>query len=84
MKRILSVILIVLFSQLQIVGIANAGALEQSDLKVIVNSGDVQGGVGSLGDILSPKGGTAIGGMIEALNQTIEDLIKRIEELENK
>jgi len=54
----------------QAVGIETAKALEKSDLKVIVNSGDVQSGVSNMMDLFSPKGGTAIGGMLEALKQT--------------
>ena len=54
----------------QEVGIANAVAIEQSDTKIIVNSGDVSTGVSGLADLFSSKGGTAIGGMIEALSQT--------------
>jgi len=54
----------------QAVGIAQAEALAKGDLKVIANSGDVSGGVKSLMDLFTTKGGTNIGGMIEALKQT--------------
>lgn len=51
------------------VGVANAEALKAADIKVIANGGTIQNGVGSISDILSSKGGTAIGGMISALAQ---------------
>ena len=54
----------------QAVGVEQARALEKSDLKVIVNSGDVQTGVNGIMDIFTPKGGTAVGGALEALAQT--------------
>jgi flotillin len=54
----------------QFVGIEMAKALGQSDLKIIANSGDIGGGVKNLVDLLSPQGGTAIGGMLEALKNT--------------
>lgn len=54
----------------QAVGIAQAEALKDADLKVIANSGSVNGGVNSLLDTLSPNGGTQVGGMLEALANT--------------
>lgn len=54
----------------QAVGIEMAGAMAKADLKVIANSGSVQNGVASLGDIFTPAGGTSIAGMLEALSQT--------------
>lgn len=54
----------------QAVGIEQAKALVASDLKVIVNSGDVQSGVSSIGDLLSAKGGTGLGASLEALANT--------------
>lgn len=54
----------------QDVGGKMAGALAQADLKVIANTGDVQKGVSSLGDLLTPAGGTNLSGMLEALAQT--------------
>lgn len=56
----------------QAVGMAMAKALEGADLKVIANSGDVQSGVASLGDLLSTNGGTKLTGMLAALGQTPE------------
>lgn len=52
------------------VGKEMAGAMKEADLKVIANSGSVQNGVASLGDIFTPAGGTSIAGMLEALAQT--------------
>lgn len=54
----------------QAVGLAQAEALKESDLKIIANSGNVAGGVTSLLDTLSPNGGTQVGGMLEALANT--------------
>lgn len=54
------------------VGIEMAKALQTADLKVIANSGDVQTGVASLGDILSTNGGMKLTGMLSALGQTEE------------
>ena len=54
----------------QAVGIEQAKALASTEAKVIVNSGDVSSGMSSLMDIFSPKGGTAIGGALEALANT--------------
>jgi len=52
------------------VGKEMAAALKAADLKVIANSGTISNGVASLGDIISPAGGTSIAGMLEALSQT--------------
>ena len=52
------------------VGKEMAAAMAKADLKVIANSGSVQGGVGGLADVFTPTGGTSIAGMLEALNQT--------------
>lgn len=54
----------------QAVGIAQASALEKADIKVISNSGDPVSGVTNVMDLFSSKGGTAVGGMLEALAQT--------------
>ncbi len=54
----------------QAVGVEMAAAMAKADLKVIANSGSVQNGVASLGDIFTPAGGTSIAGMLEALSQT--------------
>lgn len=64
----------------QAVGIEQAKSLAHADIKVIANSGDVSSGISSLGDIISSKGGTKIGAMLEALNQSPvgQDLITKI------
>lgn len=54
------------------VGMETAKALGAADLKIIANAGDVMGGVGKLGDVLSTGGGTNFGGMLAALAQTEE------------
>jgi len=40
---------------------------------VIANSGDMQHGVASVGDMFTPAGGTRLTGMLAALGQTKED-----------
>lgn len=52
------------------IGIENAKALEAADLKIIVNSGEVTGGVQSLSEVLTSKGGVALGSMLEGLSNT--------------
>lgn len=54
----------------EVIGKEMAGAMKEAELKVIANSGSVQNGVASLGDIFTPSGGTSIAGMLEALAQT--------------
>lgn len=54
----------------QVVGIAQAEALKDADLKVIANAGDVVSGVGGLMGLLTPKAGTQLGAMVEAFAQT--------------
>lgn len=56
----------------QAVGTEMAKAIGEADLKVIANSGDMQSGVASIGDIFSPKGGTSLTGMLSALAATEE------------
>lgn len=53
------------------VGKAQAAALEKADIKVIANTGgDVGSGINSLGDLLTAKGGTQIGTMLQGLANT--------------
>lgn len=52
------------------IGIANAGALEKADIKVIANTGDAGAGIASLGELFTAKGGTHVGAMLEAIQQT--------------
>jgi flotillin len=54
----------------QTIGVAQAAALEKADIKIIANSGDVSTGISKVGDIISAKGGTNIGAMLEGLAQT--------------
>lgn len=54
------------------VGKEMAQAMAKADLKVIANAGDIQSGVGKLGDMFTPFGGTNIAGMLSALTQTDE------------
>jgi flotillin len=54
----------------QAIGIEQAKALKDADLKVIANGGDVVSGINKLTDVFSAKGGTEIGGMLEAVAQS--------------
>ena len=51
---------------------AMAKALQNADLKILANSGDVQSGMNKFSDILSAKGGSQINGLLESLKQTEE------------
>lgn len=53
------------------IGTANAAALEKADVKLIANTGsNVSNGITGIADLLSPKGGQAMGGMLEGLIQS--------------
>ena len=52
------------------VGVKQAEALMQANIKVIANSGDINQGFKSISDVLSSKGGTAIGALLEGMNNT--------------
>ncbi len=57
----------------QTVGVAQATNLGKADIKIIANTGSEAGvseGIKSVGDFFSPKGGTAVGGMLEAFANT--------------
>jgi len=60
----------------EVVGIAQQEALGSSlssaDLKVLVNSGDVNTGISGFADLLSSKGGSQMNGVVEALKHTPE------------
>ena len=56
----------------QAVGIESAKALASADLKVIANSGEVTSGINSLLDVFSAKGGTQLGAMLSAIQNTPE------------
>jgi len=62
------------------VGVEQAKAIANADIKVIANTGDAVQGVSDAMGLVSPKGGTAIGGMLEALKNTPEGaaLLERI------
>jgi flotillin len=49
-----------------------ANALNGADLKLLVNSGNVNSGLSSFSDILSSKGASAANGLLEGLKQTPE------------
>jgi flotillin len=56
----------------QVVGVEMAKAMQNAELKVIANGGDMQQGIGKLGDMFTPAGGTKLSGMLAALGQTEE------------
>jgi len=49
-----------------------AKALSAADLKLLINSGDVQSGIGKLSDLFTSKGASQINGLLEGLKQTEE------------
>ena len=55
-----------------LVGTEQAKAIGNADIKVIANTGDAVGGISNAMGLISPKGGTAIGGMLEGLKNTPE------------
>lgn len=64
----------------QAVGTAQAEALKAANIKVIANSGNVSSGINSLTDLISSKGGTELGAMIEgfANTETGEKIIEKV------
>lgn len=54
----------------QAVGIEQAHALQEADVKVIANTGNAIDGVTNVMDLFTSKGGTQIGAALEALAQT--------------
>lgn len=52
------------------VGTEQAKALQSADIKVIANTGKPTEGVSNVMDLFSTKGGTDLGGMVEAFGQT--------------
>lgn len=54
----------------QAVGVAQAAALVDADIKVIANTGDVSSGIDSLKGLFSAKGGTSLAAMAEAFVQS--------------
>jgi flotillin len=53
----------------EVVGIEKAKALQAADIKVIANTGKADDGINKVMDLFSSKGGTSLGGMIEAFKQ---------------
>ena len=62
------------------VGVEQAKAIAGADIKVIANTGEPVQGVSDAMALISPRGGTSIGGMLEALRNTPEGaaLLERI------
>ncbi len=56
----------------QIIGVAQAQALQKADVKIIANTGNASDGLNNVGDILSSLGGQKIGSMLEGLKNTPE------------
>ncbi|NBV05847.1 MAG: hypothetical protein EBS06_01245 [Proteobacteria bacterium] len=54
----------------QAIGIEQAKALKDADLKIIANGGDVVSGINKVTDIFSSKGGTSLGSMLEGFVQS--------------
>lgn len=54
----------------QAVGIAQAGALQKSDIKVIANTGNVTEGINGIGQLFTAKGGTGMAAALEGLAQS--------------
>jgi len=64
----------------EVVGVEQAKALQAAGIKVIANTGDINTGVSKVMDLFSPKGGTAVGGALEAFANTEqgEALMKKL------
>jgi flotillin len=54
----------------QAVGIAQASALQKSDIKVIANTGNVTEGISGIGQLFTAKGGTGMAAALEGLAQS--------------
>jgi flotillin len=52
------------------IGIAQADTLKAAHVKIIANAGSVDGGLKSVGELFSAKGGTQVGAMLEGLANT--------------
>lgn len=74
----------------QVIGVSQAEnmgtALAQAELKLLINSGDVNSGIGKLSDVFTSKGGSQINGLLEALKQTEEGrgILSLIEKFKGK
>jgi flotillin len=68
------------------VGIEQAKNLGRADIKIIANAGDAGQGLVSAAQVLTPKGGTLLAGMVEAFTQSdtgkaiIDKIVKPKEE----
>lgn len=62
------------------IGIEQAKALHQADVKVISNAGNVSEGVTGVMDLFTSKGGTSLAGMLEGLAQSDlgKDVISKV------
>jgi flotillin len=54
----------------QIIGVEQAKAIKDADIKIIANGGSVEQGVNKIGDILSARGGLQLSSALESFNQT--------------
>jgi flotillin len=54
----------------QVIGTAQAQALQNAEVKVIANANDASSGLSGVGELLSSKGGTALAATLEALVQS--------------
>jgi len=69
------------------VGIAQASALKDADVKIIANSGTAPDGIKKVTDLFNSQGGQQLGAMLEGLAQTAvgDALLKKVtgKELQN-
>ncbi len=54
----------------QVIGVENAKALANADIKVIATSGDASSGIATLPDVLTARGGVQLGSMLQGLANT--------------
>lgn len=62
----------------QAVGVANAQALSDAEVKVIVTGGSAGDGMSSISDLISPKAGAIVGGMIDAAVAASDTVAARV------
>lgn len=70
----------------QAVGVEMAKTMTQAEIKIIVNSGSVNNGIESLRDVMSSKGGAAVGAFVEGFKNTTngDEIIAAIKEVADK
>jgi flotillin len=56
----------------QVVGVAQAAALQKAEIKIIANNDTASKGLNSVGELFSSTGGTKLGAMVEGFAQTEE------------